>query len=244
MNYWIMKSRLEQTLKKAKYGDCVHSDKEVAYCGTIPFFDCVISRLMGSTTIHQWWGSDVLTCFYFPPGKSRIIIFLHRIKMFLLRPFTSEHLFFSQRLLNELPKIYRNDKTGIFYSELNTEKYKRISHAGFNILVYWPEQTKYNRWVYGCDIIEEFVEKYLGDLTKEFGFISIYWANGSLDMSKVYPYIDFYIRPTRHDGEPRMVLECKKNNIPYYYSEDGNPNIEKIRKMIYEETKIHRQIES
>ena len=42
-------------------------------------------------------------------------------------------------------------------------------------------------------------------------------VDGTQDMAKVYPIVDFYYRPTRHDGSPYMIRECRANNIPYYW---------------------------
>jgi len=40
------------------------------------------------------------------------------------------------------------------------------------------------------------------------------------------------LRPSHHDGMPRMNLECDNNNIPYYYSEDGQPCMLAIKNSI------------
>ena len=49
-------------------------------------------------------------------------------------------------------------------------------------------------------------------------------VDGKQDMAKIYPIVDFYLRPNRHDGNPYMIKECEANNIPYYWSKE-NPNI-------------------
>ena len=50
------------------------------------------------------------------------------------------------------------------------------------------------------------------------GLVNWIVVNGSSDMSKIYPIVDFYLRPNRHDGMPCMVRECLENLIPYYWS--------------------------
>ena len=54
--------------------------------------------------------------------------------------------------------------------------------------------------------------------------INIIEINGNDDMELIYPIIDFYARPNRHDGNPRMIRECQINNIPYYHSY-SDPNL-------------------
>jgi hypothetical protein len=53
-------------------------------------------------------------------------------------------------------------------------------------------------------------------------------------MDDIYPLIDFYLRPNRHDGDPRMVRECIENGIPYYHSKSDpsvNDAIIKLKKV-------------
>jgi hypothetical protein len=91
----------------------------------------------------------------------------------------------------------------------------------FTVLYYLPKNhSRYNLWVYGADIIDE-----CKDRAPEY-----YWlcCDGTLNMPAVYPIVDFYVRPSRWDGEPRMIAECEVYDIPYYYSEDGKPNVDDI----------------
>ena len=96
-------------------------------------------------------------------------------------------------------------------------------HKGFNVLYYFPSNTKWNRWLYGYDIFCDV--KQVLNFHPDIHFIVV---DGQQDMTKIYPIIDFMIRPTRHDGHPRMIDECIINDIPYYYSEDGNPSVIEI----------------
>jgi len=68
-------------------------------------------------------------------------------------------------------------------------------------------------WKYGIDIIVKIKEQ-LSDVN---------WikTDETQDMQELYAISDMYIRPTRHDGKPRINVECKLNGIPNIYSEDG-----------------------
>ena len=50
------------------------------------------------------------------------------------------------------------------------------------------------------------------------------WILGSLSLI-FYPFVDFYLRPNRHDGPSRIRMECDINDIPYYWTQK-NPNKE------------------
>jgi hypothetical protein len=98
-------------------------------------------------------------------------------------------------------------------------------HSSFNILYYMPTKPanlggmKYLKWLYGWDVYSK-IKLYFED-NKNINFI---WISGQHDMTKVYPTVDLYIRPTRHDGESRLIMECDINSIPYVFSRDGKPN--------------------
>lgn len=86
--------------------------------------------------------------------------------------------------------------------------YKKQPHDGFNVLFYLPKSEKpYRKWIYGA--------KYLEDLKKLFNHYNFVVADGSLDMSKVYPTIDCYIKisRTKYNTLNRIAEECKANNI-------------------------------
>ena len=100
-----------------------------------------------------------------------------------------------------------------------------------NILVYYPNghQKRVDlKWLYGIDIIEKLKEKH-----SEWDFKV---ADGSIKKDKLYNNIDIYLRPTRHDGMARMILEAKSINIPIIWSyETGKyvkPNIHRIERRL------------
>jgi hypothetical protein len=53
-------------------------------------------------------------------------------------------------------------------------------------------------------------------------------------MSEIYSIVDAIVRPSRHDGRPRIIEECKINGILYYYSEDGQPDLEDMSNFVQE----------
>ena len=104
------------------------------------------------------------------------------------------------------------------------DKYRKKLHVGFVVMYYHPPKAclggeTYIHWVYGIDIIKQ-VKKVYKDRTNDIYFLKV---DGSQDMSKIYPVVNYMLRPSRHDGMPRMNIECDNNDIPYYYTEDGNP---------------------
>lgn len=185
-------------------------------------------------------GTDALKLDTFPPGKWywSIRIVIERILFKLIEPLFSEHWIVHERLRKHLLNFgISNRKIKVVIDPpLYPEPFPKEKHEGFNILFYCPPGTDtiFTQWKYGTDILDE-VDDYL--LLDSSIPIDYYWilVDGSEDMSKIYPIVDCYVRPSRHDGEPRMVLECKINKIPYYYSEDGNPKVEDIIKFIEEQ---------
>ena len=100
--------------------------------------------------------------------------------------------------------------------------YGKKKHDGFNILLYMPasKNKEFTHWLYGYDIYETLRDA----LGSRVNWIIV---DGSQDMSGIYPIVDFYFRPNRHDGWPYMVQECIKNNIPYYWSK-SDPDADKV----------------
>ncbi|KKM64873.1 hypothetical protein LCGC14_1496960 [marine sediment metagenome] len=105
----------------------------------------------------------------------------------------------------------------------HNEKYKKTPHETFNVLYYAPEQSdqKFIDWLYGLDLIRRLEKQYSHPVQ----FVSV---DGKDDMERIYPKIDMYIRPNRHDGFSRMVRECEIQEIPYYWSQE-NPVYYKMK---------------
>lgn len=208
------------------------------FVGSIPFFETLKARIKGQNPVKWWMGTDALTMWFFPPGKNFLMVILHRIKMLLLEPFIYQHWVTGSRLIKSLDKVWfiKSNKVKVVYWPGNilrvSEKQK---HDTFNILYYHPKNSgKFENWVYGIDVIEGLKER----------LSQVNWmrVDGNQDMRKIYPVIDLYIRPSRHDGAPRINLECQENGIPVLFSEDGNPTVEWFESEITEViNKVNKQ---
>ena len=172
-----------------------------------------------------WTGSDVMYMLRYPPFTSigfKLKIFVMRIMVKLMSPFIQEHYAVSENLKDELYlfgiKNVKVDQTILLHRNI----YDKVKHNGINVYYYLPcgkNNTKFIEWLYGYDIIQYAMIKF-----PEYNWIRL---DGSADMSEVFPIMDFYVRPNRHDGRARLRLECEINKIPYYWSQE-NPDLEKL----------------
>lgn len=192
-----------------------------------------MKKQQNNMTKLLWTGSDVLyaTRFIrklkFPTKKSKLIyMFCMYIFVKIADIFIECHYVVSKHLIRELKCLKFNKEIKVLIDPpIYPIKFKKKKHKGFNILYYRGvgSNQKFNDWIYGYDIIFELRRM-------DFNIIEV---NGEKDMSEIYPIIDFMVRPNRHDGNPRMIMECKINDIPYYWSKK-NPNIKQIIKQINE----------
>ena len=58
-------------------------------------------------------------------------------------------------------------------------------------------------------------------------------VDGSRNMKDVFPVVDFYLRPNRHDGASRLRRECEIQEIPYYWTR-RDPSVKEAMEAIYE----------
>ncbi len=196
------------------------------FVGTIPFWKVIAARVKGLAPIKWWMGTDALTMWLTPPGKNILMTVFHRIKMRLLDFFIFQHWVVHPRLIADLQKskLDLNKLAVAIHPAKYQENVHKISHSGFNILYYDPGGGEYERWKYGIDIIEKIKKS----------IINVNWIkiDGKQNLRTIYPIVDLYIRPSRHDGAPRILLECALNRIPAIYSEDGQPDADDfIRKI-------------
>ena len=179
-----------------------------------------------------WTGSDVLFAKIWKAlkhSKKTKIIYMLGVWVFakIADKFVECHYVVSKRLIPELVSLKLKKPIGVLIDPPKyIVKYNKKKHDDFNVLYYrgLGGNMPFKNWVYGYDIFKELKEK-----LPKINFIEV---NGEENMSKIYPITDFYIRPNRHDGEPRMIMECEINDIPYYWSEDGKPDIDEIIKQI------------
>ena len=187
-------------------------------------------RFKHSSKIIRWWmGTDVLKTFHNPYKKTSLqyyTLYANRLFNWVSKPFITEHW-----VVHESLKPYL-EKKGITVSKVVIDPpqkfvdFKKTEHDGINILYYHPRSKNqyYTDWVYCFDIIKELIKKF-----PEYNFIEV---SGKQDMSVMYQWIDLYIRPSRWDGTPRMILECIQLDIPYYWDETFKPTIEKVSEWV------------
>lgn len=184
--------------------------------------------------IHWWLGTDALKLTDFPPTDSvfwwgRIIF--ERILWKAMEPLIKEHWIDHERLRTHLIEFgIDNRKIKVVPDALNYGKYKKKSHKGVIILYYFPKvnkNRKYKEWKYGYDYFLYANEHF----ARQINWIVV---DGSQDMSKIFPIVDGYLRPSRHDGGARLVKECRLNQIPVYFPEDGQPHKREIVRFIDE----------
>ena len=183
-----------------------------------------------------WTGSDVIYATKFPKHSKRskwVYMFCFRIFAKLTDIFCEGHYVVSKHLINELKPLGLKKPIKVLVDPpLYLDKYDKQPHEGFNVLYYRGVggNQKFKDWVYGKDIMNNIDCACVINRIE----INIIEVNGKDDMSKIYPIIDFMVRPNRHDGNPRMVMECEINDIPYYWSKE-NPDIDKIFRIIQDE---------
>jgi hypothetical protein len=182
---------------------------------------------------NMWTGSDVLfaTRFCggkkFPTSKRKYLYYLGMMIYAKISDlFVECHYVVSEHLKDELKPLRLKKEIKLLVDPpIVFDDIKKVKHDGFNILYYrgLGGNQKFKDWVYGYDIY-----KRMRYVFPEVTFVEV---NGDDDLSKIYPLVDFYLRPNRHDGNPRMIMECEQLGIPYYWSKE-NPDVSEILKVI------------
>lgn len=171
-----------------------------------------------------WTGTDSLLLNRFPRQyplrKLPYVLFLRLIAR--LSDFIAEENYACGELTEKNVKKFGLHRVKRFCDTLLCgDIVEKKPHEGFNILYYCPKvDNKWNRWLYGYDI-------YLG-LKAWFPNLNFIRVDGCQDMKEIYPIVDLFIRPNRHDGHPRMIDECKLNGIPYIWTKE-NPSFDYFR---------------
>lgn len=179
-------------------------------------------------TVKRWVGTDVL--------KLKLC-WWYRWQAVICNWFIDEHCFVSEKLKQEFLEIFPSEKVRTEMWDAEAEDYVRR----FNVLFYVPQTKRYGvnmDWVYGWDIIRELFKKY-----PEWNWI---WADGKIPKNallEVYHRADVLLRPTRHDGEPRMVREAKKIGVPVVWEPD-KMNLKYAEKRLLGVFKIWTEMEN
>jgi hypothetical protein len=176
-----------------------------------------------------WQGTDAFLLNRMPKELSlreKYYTIKTRIFARLVDKFSTEHYACGPLVAEDLKKFGMKKPIKYFQDFYNEYRFVKLSHEGFNVLYYFPKRNRFREWLYGWDIFEKVKEHF-----PQINFIVV---DGSHDMSKIYPIVDFMIRPCRNDGLPRMVKECEVNNIPYLWTRQ-NPEADKFIKAIENE---------
>jgi hypothetical protein len=175
-----------------------------------------------------WTGTDALMLIDISKRKfiKKPYWIMFRILAKMIDFVCQEHLAYTEIQIDQLVKFGMKKPFRIIPNEPAKVIYFKEPHPGFNVLYYFPKNTmelKFRKWLYGYDIFEQMKANHPG--------LNYIVVNGSQDMSKIYPIIDYCIRPNRNDGNSRMIQECEMSEIPYYYTRK-NPSIDEIDKDI------------
>lgn len=198
----------------------VDGERYAIYVGKIDLATACYRRRNGIKIIRMWVGTDVLLLHRFPPGRGGFSVMRYRIKDQIVNQIVHEHWINGERLFNEFVAVTGRRNVKMIHWLGKNFVANKVAHDGINVAYYHPRDDKYSRWVYGVDVMEKVIDL---DADQRINFIAL---DGRMNMKNVYPILDGYIRPTRHDGWPRMVHECQMNNIPFYWSMESLPPTE------------------
>lgn len=212
------------------WGQSLHIGNTTIIAGELGLLDALLIKLMGRKLVRWWLGTDVWLLWAFPKGRGKFSVLKHRLKYYLTKFFVSENWVTAEKLRDEFVACGGKRASVKYHIKgMLTEKVKKIAHDLVNIAYYCPKDSGESyRYKYGLDLIEK--------LELMFPYPIVNWIplDGKFRMSEIYTIIDAMIRPSRHDGRPRMIEECKINSIPYYYSEDREPNLEDMSNFVQE----------
>ena len=191
--------------------------------------------------IIHWMGTDALTLITNPPGRLvwHLKLILYRLKWKLLHRAVHEHWVVHVRLKKYLMNF------GVPKHKIKKRimppicVFERKPHEGFNVLYYCPTKPpgimgmKYMHWVYGYDVYLKVKHSFKAN--EDINFIHVGGGETIEEMERIWEITDFYLRPNRHDGMPRMVLEARREKIPYYWDQGFRPLTSEILKIIARE---------
>ena len=152
--------------------------------------------------------------------RKRVYWWLFRRLIRIMDHFIEAHYCDAENIKDNLLTFGTNKWVTVLPDQLrHTEKFPKQPHPTFTILYYLPEggDCEFNEWLYGYDVFLRVKE--------EFPDLNYIVVSGDHCMRYVYPVVDFYLRPNRHDGASRMRRECEIQDIPYYWTKK-NPDVD------------------
>jgi len=184
--------------------------------------------------IAWWCGTDALKLIKFPPSNLiwKVRIVLHRIFWRIFHRFF-EHWGKSGLIISALREFGIERARLISNKDYLPDKVEKNLDPDYFFLLFYRPRSKSNQrykdWVCGWDLYNTLCTQ----ISKLDNVLCIV-VEGNADMDSIYTKIDFYVRLNRWDGDPRMIIECEVNEIPYYYDRNCIPNINKASEMIKE----------
>ncbi len=188
--------------------------------------------------IHWWKGTDSLKLIMYPPTLNKVWyvrIFLERIIFKCTEWMIREHWVDHQCLVSNLVEFGVDPKKILVrYDYIWTETIKKRKHSKFMVLYYeYHGKNKYFKdWLYGNDIIKSAIKHF--ENNKQIAFRSITNRMTKRRVLELLAVTDAYIRPNRHDGNSRLRLFCKINNISVYHTRQEESSDKLIRWLEYE----------
>jgi hypothetical protein len=158
-----------------------------------------------------WQGTDSLYLVKFPKQlKWTKIFYIIALRVFakLGDIITAEHLCCGPLVKKNLVKFGMKKPLIDYASPIHIPQMQKTIHSTFNILYYKINKTRMQQWLYGYDIYLQIKKYYRNEI--DINFIEV---DGSFHMGNIYPITDLYIRPNRHDGNPRMKREAETYGI-------------------------------
>ncbi len=182
------------------------------YYGAFKYKSAFWKYLRGKEIVRWWIGTDALMLEYFPPGIPKGVVLYWRLKCWITQLYISEHWYGCDEVKKNLKYFY---KSVLLHYEPYPDIYPLpIEKKPLVVLIHDPSKAhkyeEYGRWKFGIDIIDQ-VKKRTG---KWCYFMTV---DNSQDMNIIFPLVDCCLLPKRLKGEPRLVSECRINNIPVYY---------------------------
>jgi len=178
----------------------------------------------------NWTGTDslMLVDYSMRTFRKKVYWWIFRRLIRVMEYFIEGHLCDSELVFRNVVRFGTRKPIWTLLPKLTyTEKFPKKEHSTFTVLYYFPRggDLKFTQWLYGWDIFKAVCRAF-----PEFRYVVV---EGDSDMEYIFPEVDFYLRPNRHDGSSRLRMECEIQEIPYYWSVQ-NPDLPRIFVMIDE----------
>jgi hypothetical protein len=206
-----------------QFGNILNFPNQIVFVGEIDTI-LMLKNWKRKKIIRFWIGSDVLLLRMFPPGRGKLSVLKHRLKVWLTEPFIDEHWVYGNQLFKEFKEVWSDRKAQLRLCRASIDPVVRVPSETVNVAYYHPRDDIFARWVYGIDFIERLMLLY-----PQVNWIKL---DGTLNPKYFFQALTGHIRPSRSDGHPRLIEECKVHGIPFYWSENCLPDLEEMSKFV------------